>query len=203
VIPAQRTGRHDNAEPPYTPATLAAAIAGDREAFAELWQAHRDFVFTYAYRRLPDYATAEDIASEVFVRALRCIGTFGEARGGGFPGWLTTITRNLIADRAKSSRHRREICTGELFDGDQVEYCLEDDVLLRLQDAAVRQAVARLNDLQRACIEARFLRGLNVAETARELGRNESAVKTLQYRAVRTLANLIATDPALADTGAR
>jgi RNA polymerase sigma-70 factor, ECF subfamily len=40
----------------------------------------------------------------------------------------------------------------------------------------------------------RFLQGLSVAETARIMGKNEGAIKTLQYRAVRTLAQLLPED---------
>lgn len=36
--------------------------------------------------------------------------------------------------------------------------------------------------------------GLSVAETARVMGKNEGAIKTLQYRAVRTLARLLPDD---------
>ena len=38
---------------------------------------------------------------------------------------------------------------------------------------------------------ARFLRGLSVSETAELLGRNDGAVRALQYRALRTLAGLL------------
>lgn len=205
MIPAQRT---HNAEPPYTPATLAAAIAGDRDAFAELWRAHHSEVRGFVGRRVPDRALAEDLTSETFARALRRIGTFDKPIGGGMGAWLITIARNLIFDHAKSSRHQREVVVGEMYDAEQLfsSHAVEgpeDDVLTRLQNAAVREAIKRLNDQQRECVELRFLRGLSVAETAQELGRNEGAIKTLQYRAVRTLGRLIATDPALADAGAR
>lgn len=204
MIPAQRTGRHDDVSP-YSPATLAAAIAGDRQAFAEIWQAHRGEVFAYAYARVDHRHLAEDITSETFVRALRRIGSFGEPVGGGMAGWLTTIARNLIFDHYKASRTRFEHLTsdGRMHDAERVAPGPERYVLVRLEDAALRQAISRLNDQQRDCITLRFLRGLSVAETAAALGKNEDAVKTLQYRAVRTLGRLIATDPALADAGAR
>lgn len=198
MIPAQRTGQHDD-DAPYTPATLAAASAGDAEAFAELWRAHYDDVFRYAYYRVRDHATAEDITSETFTRAMRRASTFTEPRGAGMIGWLITITRNLIADLYKSSRFRMEFPAGQMLDGDTIADGPDVDVLARIQDAALREAIARLNPDQRACIEARYLRQLSVAETAQALGKNEGAIKTLQYRATRTLGRLIAEDPALAD----
>lgn len=202
MIPAPRSGRHDDL-PPYPATTLAAAKAGDRQAFAELWHAHYGEVFRYAYYRLSDRATAEDITSETFIRAINKIGTFGEAWGGGFPAWLVTIARNLIADRYKSSRHRMEISVEEMLDADRTVDGPELDVLERLQGAALRDAVTQLNELQRECIELRYLRGLTVAETAQAMGSNEGAVKALTWRALRTLGRLIRTDPALADAGTR
>jgi RNA polymerase sigma-70 factor (ECF subfamily) len=202
MIPAPRRAWHDD-QPPYTAATLAAAIAGDRDAFAELWRAHHGDVRSFVYRRVYSSTLAEDITSETFTRALRRIGTFGEAVGGGMGGWLITIARNLIADHYKSSRTRLEFSAGEMYDGDQHTAGPEAGVLNLIDSIALRQMLARLTDLQRECIELRFLRELTVAETAQAMGKNEAAIKTLQYRAVRTLGRLIATDPALANTGAR
>lgn len=187
MIPTQRTGGHD--APPYAPATLDAAIAGDSEAFAELWRAHHDMVLSYAYRRLPNLHAAEDIASETFVRALRTISRFREMRGtGGVEGWLVTIARNLIADLFKSSRHQREIVVGELHDGDRITGSAEASAIQAIAQRTLHAAIDDLNPLQRDCIRARFLDELSVAETAALLDRNDGAIKTLQYRAVRTLA---------------
>lgn len=188
MIPAQRAGRHDDTPPPYSPATLDAAIAGDPDAFAELWRAHRLEVFRYAYYRLPNRATAEDIASETFLRALRRIGTFTEIRGGGMSGWLITIARNLIADHFKSSRYRREYLDGEMRDGDLVTGSAEDEAVQAIAAETVQAAVWALNPHQRAVIHARYLDELSVAETAELLDSNDGAIKTTAFRAVRTLA---------------
>jgi RNA polymerase sigma-70 factor (ECF subfamily) len=40
-------------------------------------------------------------------------------------------------------------------------------------------------------VTLRFLHGLSVAETAKIMGKNDGAIKTLQYRAIRTLARLL------------
>jgi RNA polymerase sigma-70 factor (ECF subfamily) len=61
-------------------------------------------------------------------------------------------------------------------------------------NAALLEGVKRLNARQQECIVLRFLQGLSVAETARIMGKNEGAIKTLQYRAVRALAQLLPED---------
>jgi RNA polymerase sigma-70 factor (ECF subfamily) len=169
------------------------AQAGETEAFGRLYDHYSDTVYRYIYYRVGGKATAEDLTSETFLRALRRIGTF-TWQGRDFGAWLVTIARNLVADHFKSSRFRLEVTTGEMLDANEVERSPEDSVLESLSNEALLQAVRKLNPQQQECVTLRFLQGLSVAETARIMGKNEGAIKTLQYRAVRTLARLLPDD---------
>ncbi|WP_031037089.1 ECF subfamily RNA polymerase sigma factor, BldN family [Streptomyces sp. NRRL F-5650] len=169
------------------------AQAGEADAFGRLYDQYSDTVYRYIYYRVGGKATAEDLTSETFLRALRRIGTF-TWQGRDFGAWLVTIARNLVADHFKSSRFRLEVTTGEMLDANEVERSPEDSVLESLSNAALLEAVRRLNPQQQECVTLRFLQGLSVAETARVMGKNEGAIKTLQYRAVRTLARLLPDD---------
>ncbi|MBY8889135.1 sigma-70 family RNA polymerase sigma factor [Streptomyces sp. PTM05] len=169
------------------------AQAGETEAFGRLYDHYNDTVYRYIYYRVGGKATAEDLTSETFLRALRRIGTF-TWQGRDFGAWLVTIARNLVADHFKSSRFRLEVTTGEMLDANEVERSPEDSVLEHLSNESLLQAVKKLNPQQQECVTLRFLQGLSVAETARIMGKNEGAIKTLQYRAVRTLARLLPED---------
>lgn len=172
-------------------AWVALAQAGDADAFGELYRAYRDTVFRYTYYRVSSRPVAEDLTHETFVRALRGIETFSW-QGRDFGAWLVTIARNLIVDTHKSSRHRMEVSTGEMLDADKIEASTEDVILELVTNQMVHDAIAQLNEQQRQCVTLRFLDQRSVAETAEVMGKNEGAVKTLQYRAVRTLARLLA-----------
>lgn len=169
------------------------AQGGEADAFGCLYDQYSDTVYRYIYYRVGGRATAEDLTSETFLRALRRIGTF-TWQGRDFGAWLVTIARNLVADHFKSSRFRLEVTTGEMLDANEVERSPEESVLETLSNAALLDAVHRLNPQQQECVTLRFLQGLTVAETARIMGKNEGAIKTLQYRAVRTLARLLPDD---------
>jgi RNA polymerase sigma-70 factor (ECF subfamily) len=169
------------------------AQGGEADAFGRLYDQYSDTVYRYIYYRVGGRATAEDLTSETFLRALRRIGTF-TWQGRDFGAWLVTIARNLVADHFKSSRFRLEVTTGEMLDANEVERSPEDSVLESLSNAALLEAVRKLNPQQQECVTLRFLQGLSVAETARIMGKNEGAIKTLQYRAVRTLARLLPED---------
>ena len=207
VVPAQSTtGPPRESEPPKYPARpdpndaaaevwalVERAQAGEAAAFGLIYDRYVDTVFRFVYFRVGNRQLAEDLTSDTFLRALKRIGSF-TWQGRDLGAWLVTIARNLVADHFKSSRFRLEVTTGEMLDANEVERSPEDSVLESLSNAALLEAVRRLNPQQQECVTLRFLQGLSVAETARVMGKNEGAIKTLQYRAVRTLARLLPDD---------
>lgn len=174
-------------------ALIHAAQAKDMDAFAGLYERYGDLVYRYVYFRVGSQQLAEDVVSETFLRALRRIDSF-TWQGRDFGAWLVTIARNIVADHYKSSRFRLEVTTADMLDSDRLEESPENSVLKAFTNVALIEAVKQLGPEQQECIVLRFLQGLSVAETARIMGRNEGAVKALQYRAVRALGRLIPDD---------
>jgi RNA polymerase sigma-70 factor (ECF subfamily) len=170
-----------------------AAQQGDTSAFAKLYDKYVDMVFRYVLFRVGDRELAEDVTSETFLRALRRIGSV-TYQGRDVGAWFVTIARNLVLDHVKSSRFRLEVATAEVDDSQRVEFGPEQQVLARVTTDALLACIEQLGDDQRECIALRFLQGLSVAETAEVMRRNEGAVKALQHRAVRRLAQLLPTE---------
>jgi len=183
-------GSGDDAERDRIAGLVALAQQGDAEAFGQVYDAYVDSVYRYLYYRVGSHALAEDLTSETFLRALRRIDSF-TWQGKDIGAWFTTIARNLVADHVKSSRFKLEVSTADMLDADRADDGIEDEVLGRLQSAALLDAVRKLKPEQQECVVLRFLQGLTVAETAGVLGRSEGAVKQLQLRAVRALAKLL------------
>ncbi|MGB9378249.1 MAG: sigma-70 family RNA polymerase sigma factor [Mycobacteriales bacterium] len=190
AAPPQLPDDVDHGEPGAVWAVVSRAQAGDPDAFAELYDMYVDTVFRYVHFRAGTRTQAEDLTSETFVRALRRI-TSVSWQGRDFGAWLITIARNLIADHYKSARYRLEISTADMVDADRAEDGPEDAVLDAMSSATLIDAVKELNAEQQECIVLRFLQGFSVSETAQAMGKNEGAVKALQYRAVRTLGRLL------------
>jgi RNA polymerase sigma-70 factor, ECF subfamily len=177
-------------EPGGTWELVRAAQEGDRAAFALLYDKYVDVVFRYVLFRVGDRELAEDVTSETFLRALRRIASV-TYQGRDVGAWFVTIARNLVLDHVKSSRFRLEVTTAEIDDSGRVEAGPEQQVLAGATRTALLDCVRQLGDDQRECIVLRFLQGLSVAETAAVMARNEGAVKALQHRAVRRLAQLL------------
>jgi RNA polymerase sigma-70 factor (ECF subfamily) len=171
---------------------VSRAQAGEADAFGLLYDRYLELVYRYIYYRVGSVALAEDLASETFLRALRRIDSFSW-QGRDFAAWLVTIARNLITDHFKSSRYRLEITTADILDAapPATADSPENQVLDALTNETLLEAVRQLNPEQQECIVLRFLQGLSVSETALVMGKNDGAIKALQYRAVRALARLL------------
>ena len=170
------------------------AQSGDAEAFGELYDRYVDQVYRYIAYRVASTQLAEDLTSETFLRALRRIGSFSW-QGRDVGAWFVTIARNLVADHYKSSRYRLELTADDVSVVGGAQQVTaegpEDAVLEAMQNTQLLVAVKLLGPEQQECIVLRFLQGLSVAETAQVMGKNDGAIKALQYRAVRALARLL------------
>jgi RNA polymerase sigma-70 factor (ECF subfamily) len=169
---------------------VRSAQAGDMRAFSELFERYYDVVFRYVLFRMNDRTLAEDITQETFLRALRRISSV-TYQGRDIGAWFVTIARNLIFDHVKSSRYRLESTTSDIVELSPTTHGPEQQVLDLATNEEVLRCVRKLNADQQECISLRFLQGLSVAETAKIMDRNEGAVKALQHRAVRRLAQLL------------
>jgi RNA polymerase sigma-70 factor (ECF subfamily) len=171
-------------------ALVEAAQHGNAAAFGELYDKYADMVHRYVLHRLGDRAVAEDLTSETFLRGFRRIGSISY-QGRDVGAWFVTIARNLVLDHLKSSRFRLEVSTADPDDVRRVQSGPEAAVLTRATTDELLRAVAQLGNDQRDCVVLRFLHGLSVAETAAAMNRTEGAIKALQHRAVRRLAQLL------------
>jgi RNA polymerase sigma-70 factor, ECF subfamily len=175
-------------------ALVERAQGGDADAFGLIYDRYMDTVFRFIYFRVGNRPLAEDLTSDTFLRALKRIGSF-TWQGRDLGAWLVTIARNLVADHFKSGRYRLEVTTGDVLDAEQADRGPEGSPELAVVDhitnVALLAAVKQLNPEQQECIVLRFLHGFSVAETAQAMGKNEGAIKALQYRAVRALQRLL------------
>lgn len=169
---------------------VAAAQQGDQNAFGQLYDRYVDVVFRFILFRVSDRPLAEDLTSETFLRALRRISSVSY-QGRDVGAWFVTIARNLVLDHVKSSRYRLEMTTADILDSSADDRGPEHEVVEEATAAELMRCVAQLGHDQQECIMLRFMQGLSVSETAAVMGRNEGAVKALQHRAVRRLAQLL------------
>lgn len=170
---------------------VEAAQDGDPSAYGELFRTYREVVFAYALGKVRDWHVAEDITSETFVRGLRRVDSISY-QGTDVGAWFVTIARNIMLDHVKSARYRLEVPCSEFTDADRgfrgsVEGAIEAEDRARTLAKYVRM----LTREQAEVIRLRFYEGMEVSEAAAAMGRRDGALKGLQHRAVRRLAELV------------
>lgn len=170
------------------------AVAGDREAFGRLYADYYTLVFRFILRRVRHTPLSEDLTNEVFIKALRYIGTF-QWQGTDFGAWLLSISRTRIVDHFRVAYTREIPITwdeytalgGETSDP-SIEGRPEEVATDHLANREVIGALKNLRPMQRDVLVCRFLHDLSQLETADVLGITETQVKALQFRAVRAMA---------------
>jgi RNA polymerase sigma-70 factor, ECF subfamily len=168
------------------------AAQRDRAAFATLYRRYLDRVYGYCFYLLGDHHDAEDATERTFLAALAAIDAFRD-RGSTFRAWLFRIAHNQLANTLRSrARHPSDPleAAGELAAAfDPVREAASADDARR-----VRQALARLSEDRRQVVVLRFLDGLTTAEIGVVLERSDGAVRVLQHRALRDLAELLGSE---------
>lgn len=167
---------------------LTGAIGGDPAAFAVLWRALHPLVLRYLRVVCPD--AAEDVASETWLQVSRDLSRF---RGSpvAFRVWLFRIARNRGIDENRRAWRRHEQpheSVDELYRGPAARDVAADVVDLDDTDRAVR-LIASLPREQAEAVMLRVVAGLDVAGTARVLGKRSGAVRIAAMRGLRRLAD--------------
>lgn len=153
------------------------------------YRAHQGEVFGYIYRRTSGNTDlARDLTQDVFVRAMRYEAQYRYDDGRGVGPWLMTIARNIVADHYKRSSTHREALVPEFFDEwVEVAPAAEVEVFAALDGTAMRRAVERLIPHQREAVVLQYWGRWSNEQISEHMGLNVGAVKTLTYRARRTL----------------
>jgi RNA polymerase sigma-70 factor (ECF subfamily) len=141
-------------------------------------------VYRYVRYRIGDETTAEDIASDVFVRLLEA-SRKKQGPQSNLRGWLIATASNAVNDHHR--RHYRrpvEALTETMPDGAPG---IHAEVDLREQKQQVQGALAQLTAEQQHVLALRFGQGYSLEETAEILNKNINAVKALQFRALSSL----------------
>src|SRR5256884_4580250 len=149
-------------------------------------------IYRFIYAKVGNRAAAEDLTSEVFLKATRWLAQDRSADS--IRAWLYTVARGTIADywRAQSRQP-----TVPLEDPDTVLYCGREapEEVRRTRERAWRILDA-LPEREREVLRLRFLHGYTAGEIGQALGLTPGNVRALQLRALRCAATRLDVDSA-------
>ncbi len=176
--------RQPRGEPPLaeTDGRVRAALRGDAEAFAWLYQRYVGRVYRYLHGQVQDEAEAEDLTSQTFLTALESLPRYRHR--GRFASWLFAIAHNKAIDHLRQRRPHVDL--------DAVSAVSPDpDPSSRLMDAqqedALHRAIRGLPHAEQELLRLRYVADLSFGEMAEVLGKREAAVKKALYRLLARL----------------
>ena len=175
------------------PDVIERARTGDRAAFAELYDTHCDAVYRYILYRVREPADAEDLCCEVFTRAFANIHRY-RWQGKSFLAWLYTIARNAVTDRRR--RDRPTVDLDDAYGVAEEGPTAHDRAVRGEQVDALRGAVKHLTTEQQEVLVLRFIENMSSRQVAQVLGKNEGAIRALQFRALGRLRKLLMSEVA-------
>ena len=162
---------------------LIAHVAGDRDAFAELFVRHRGRLRRLAARRTGTPEDADDALQEAMIKALRAAGSFRHHCA--VSSWLHRIVVSTCVDQYHRAGTR---CAVPL---DEATQTVGDRTQQVDTAAVVRHALLTLPVDQRAAVIVVDMHGYSVADAARLLGIPEGTVKSRRARARARLARTL------------
>lgn len=165
--------------------------------FLKLYEKHRDELYNFILGRVRHQTTAEDLLSEVFIKAIRF-----EKQGGNVTharGLLYKIARNSILDYQKTAG--RVVFFEDYLSKDDDDRTKIADIPDQLPSAAefmdkqltadeIQKLLGRLRHESREIIELRYLQELDIAEIAETLEKSEGAIRVQLHRALNELRDL-------------
>jgi len=163
----------------------------DEAAFAELYERYFEKIYRYIALKLGDKFEAEDLAQQVFLKALKSIGSF-KWQNVPFSAWLYRIAHNQTVDyfRRKSRRPTGQLEEAVLH-AEALGSSPQEMVEASFDLESLGVAVKKLTPAQREVIALRFTSELPIADVARIMKKSEGAVKSLQHSAVLALRRIM------------
>jgi RNA polymerase sigma-70 factor, ECF subfamily len=174
------------------------ARAKDRvsQAWDEIYARHYPPVYRYIRARVFEESAAEDLASSVFLAAVKGIGAY-KYNGQPLLAWLYRIARNVVSNHQRSLFRQRTLSAGGVFQlpGRVLGQTRKEepagppttDPGSMVEQMDLREAMAQLPEAQREVLLLKFFVGLDAKEIAAVVGKEPAAVYSLQARGLQAL----------------
>ena len=165
-------------------------LAGDKEAFGGLVDAHKDMVYTVCLRMLTSEADAEEAAQDVFVKVFRSIGSFQERAK--FSTWLYRITYNhcisVIRKKVKMIDLVDELPEGEV---DEREMNGLESISAQERSRYLKMAIESLAETDAVVVTLFYYDEMSLEEIAEITGLSSSNIRIKLHRSRKKMYQVI------------
>jgi RNA polymerase sigma-70 factor, ECF subfamily len=160
-----------------------------REAeLAGMFEQYYDKIARYVRVHIGNRMAAEDIAGDVFLKALKALPTYRE-RGLPMNAWLFRIAHNLTVDYLRQKERHNDTD----IEGIDVPSSanLSQEVEIKLEMERVKKAMDGLSPSEREVVSLRFMSELSSKEVAAAMHKSDGAVRQMQSSAIAKLRQML------------
>ena len=168
---------------------LDQARQGNQDAIRQIYEAYFSPIYQFIRMRVDDAYTAEDLSGNVFLKLIKACQE-RKAPHKSLRGWLFKVARNEVYDYFGKQQRLAETVLTEWIPAPNDQEP-EVEFMRRLSIEQARYAIRQLSPEQQEVIVLRFGQLLNLQETADIMGKSVQAVKSLQFRAVNSLRQIL------------
>src|SRR5579884_2756731 len=162
--------------------------AGVQE-FQTFYQENLGLIYRYVYSKVGNREEAEDLTSQIFMKAVRSVNT--ERGALSVQKWLFQVARTTIADYWRSRYRIATSSLDALLESGWEGPAESEATVINTGPAELAQRLLQaLPEHYREVLTCRFLLNLSIRETALRLGLTEANVKVLQFRALKRASDL-------------
>jgi RNA polymerase sigma factor (sigma-70 family) len=189
VAPASRKA-------PATSSGDAVANVDRTQALQEVYDRHIEQLYKFVYFKVGNREDAEDIVSQVFIKAARSLDVSQEEQV--MLGWLYQVARTTITDHWRSyykgpsssleameEANNFHVAADPIYVGESADEDASDGAT-----AKVAAILEKLPENYRRVLQLRFLQGASLKETAEAMSITEGNAKVLQHRALQKAVKL-------------
>ncbi|MEI7451605.1 MAG: sigma-70 family RNA polymerase sigma factor [Candidatus Falkowbacteria bacterium] len=162
---------------------IAKCQAGDKEAFSVLYDFYIAKIYNFVFYKVFSKTEAEDLVSQVFLKALKNINKF-TTKEGNFSAWLYRIARNTVIDYYRSNHDNYDI---EDFWDLPADDNMFNELNVKLEFGRVKDLLQKFKPVQREIIIMRLWDELSYAEIAKVLNLSETNCRMIFSRAISDL----------------
>ncbi|MBI2023958.1 RNA polymerase sigma factor [Candidatus Giovannonibacteria bacterium] len=154
-------------------------------ALEKAYELYSGTILRFIFFKVSDYAAAEDITAQAFVKLWQKMSRGEEIRNE--RALLYTIARGLVVDHYRKSQNKNmsldQIPESMLPSGENLQEIAET----KYQSEHILQAMSKLRDEDRDALNMYYIDELSIPEISAILNKSENATRVVIHRALKKL----------------
>ena len=155
--------------------------AAPKEPFEAVYEKYFSDIYNYIYGQILHRERAEDLVSEVFIKAMTHYDSFDPSRAS-VRTWLTNIARNTLIDDYRKSSVRKSVSLDDEENYTEPSYEDEYKVLKEDDEREVYRILSQLSETERELAGMIYFQNMKNDEIGQILGINAKAVSERRRR---------------------